>query len=191
VELVDRERQVTQAELASKGELKRAEIGAVQLELASLTLKRRQAELRAPADGIVTSLTAKVGEVLDAGQAVAAVADMSGFRLDVAVTSEDVGHLRVGLPVRVKLDAYDYQKYGTLTGRVIFIAPDSQLSSSSELPRIPTYTVKVALDDTLVQRGEFSGQVKLGMTGKAEIVTGQENILRLFLRSFRQAISLG
>jgi hypothetical protein len=36
-----------------------------------------------------------------------------------------MGHLREGLPARIKLDAFDHQRYGVATGTVSFIAPDS------------------------------------------------------------------
>ena len=42
-----------------------------------------------------------------------------------------------------------------------------------------------------VGRGDFRGQIKLGMAGQGEIVTGQETILALLLKKIRQSISLG
>jgi hypothetical protein len=51
--------------------------------------------------------------------------------------------------------------------------------------------VKVALEGSEVGRGEYRGEIKLGMTGQAEIVTGQESILALLVKRVRQTISLG
>jgi multidrug efflux pump subunit AcrA (membrane-fusion protein) len=119
------------------------------------------------------------------------LADQHGFRIDVAVGSDDVGHLCVGLPARIKLDAYDYQKYGTVTGRVVFVSPDSQIPDAPANLQCPTYRVKIALDAQEVGRDQLRGRIKLGMTGVAEIVTDQESILSLLIRSIRRSVSLG
>jgi HlyD family secretion protein len=187
---VAKEHAVEREKLDATRERKRNEIAAIRLELDRLEWEQRQSELRAPADGSVTSLDVRVGDVVDAGQPVLAVAEQRGFRIDVAALSEDVGHLRVGMPVRVKLDAYDYQKYGTVAGRVVFVSPDSAVGREAASERVPTYTVKISLDDDQVGRGENVGRIKLGMTGVAEIITDRESILSLLVRSIRQSISL-
>ena len=40
-------------------------------------------------------------------------------------------------------------------------------------------------------RGAYRGQVKLGMAGQVEIVTGRESLLSLLVKKIRQTISLG
>ena len=75
--------------------------------------------------GIVTAGDVKVGDVLEPGKPVVEIAEQAGFRFEASVPSEEVGHLRVGMPARIKLDAYDYQRYGTLDGTVCFLSPDS------------------------------------------------------------------
>ena len=54
-----------------------------------------------------------------------------------------------------------------------------------------TYLVKIELAGNELGRGELHGQVKLGMTGQADIVTGQERLLALLVKKLRQTISLG
>ncbi len=119
------------------------------------------------------------------------MAEQRGFRIDVAVTSQDVGQLREGMPVRIKLDAYDYQKYGSVAGRIVFVSPDSEFQADAVTQRPPAYTVKIVLDDDHVGRGRHRGRIKLGMTGLAEIVTDRESILSLLVRSIRQSVGLG
>ena len=94
------------------------------------------------------------------------------------------------MPVRVKLDAYDYQKYGTITGHVAFVSPDSVIPNDQSSEGAPTYTVKIALDGDHIGVGDRLGRIKLGMTGVAEIITDRESILSLLVRSIRQSISL-
>lgn len=192
-DLLEKDHTVECSELETQRELKRSEVEFARLELASLEWEREQSILCAPSDGTVTSLEVRVGDVVEAGQPVLviAMADQRGFRIDVTVTSDEVGLLREGLAVRVKLDSYDYQKYGSVTGRVAYIAPDSELPSESTAGGPATYTVRIILDDVYVGRGVDRGRIKLGMTGMAEIITDREMILSLLVRSIRQSVSLG
>jgi HlyD family secretion protein len=168
--------------------MKRGEIEAALTELTNLELERKQAVLYAPMDGVVIAGDVKVGDVLETGKPVVEIAEQKGFRFEVSVPSEEVAHLRVGMPARIKLDAYDYQKYGTLAGTVVFISPDSGLSQGE---RAAVYLVKIEVEGEEIGHGEYRGKVKLGMAGQAEIVTDHESLLMLLLKKIRQSISLG
>jgi multidrug resistance efflux pump len=185
---VGQEDAVKREELTLRRGLKQAEVEAARVELANLEAERTQAVLRAPVDGVVTAGDVKAGDFLEPGKVVLEIAERKGFRFEVSVPSEEMAHVRVGMPVRVKLDAYDYQKYGTLTGTVCFISPDSGVAEGQ---RTATYVVKVQVNGDEVGRGEQRGRVKLGLTGQAEIVTGHERLLALLLKKIRQSISLG
>jgi multidrug resistance efflux pump len=197
--LAEKDHAVKQEELAVKRAAKQGEVAAARVELAGLELERQQAILRAPVDGVVVRGDIKVGDLLEPGKAVLEIAPQRGFLFEVGVPSEEMAHLRVGMPVRIKLDAYDYQKYGTLNGTVCFVAPDSdvpeaQARSAGEgtvSPQAARYLVRIEVDGDQVGRGELRGWVKLGMAGQAEIITDQESLLLLLVRKIRQSISLG
>jgi HlyD family secretion protein len=174
-------------ELKIKRSLKQAEVEAARIELANLELDLQQAELRAPLSGVVTSLDVKVGDVLEPGRAVVEIAEQRGFRFELYLSSEAIADVSRGMPVRIKLEAFDYQKYGTVGGEVEFISPDSTLIEGRPGA---AYLVRVKVDGESVGHGELTGQVKLGMAGQAEIVTGEESLLRLLLKKIRQSISL-
>jgi HlyD family secretion protein len=185
-ELVDRDFAVRRAELQTRRAVKQGEADAARRELANLLLQREQAELRSPLDGVVISEEIKPGDVLPAGTAVVEIAPRDGYLFEAAVPSEDAGLLAVGMPVRVKFDAYDYQTYGVLTGTVKFISPDSRLVGEAT-----AYLVRIELHGDAVGRGQKRGDVKLGLGGVAEIVTDRESLLMVFLKKMRQTISLG
>jgi multidrug resistance efflux pump len=186
--LAEKDYAVRRQELHTQQGVKRAEVEALRIELANLELAREQAIIRAPMDGIVTTGEVKVGDLLESGKPVVEIAEQQGFRFEVAVPSGDVGHLRLGMPARIKLDAYDYQRYGTAAGAVAFISPDSGVPGGQGLA---TYLVRIDLHAEELGRGEFRGRVKLGMAGQADIVTGRERLLALLVKKIRQTISLG
>jgi hemolysin D len=200
--LAEKEYALKQQDLENRQRLKQSEGEKAQSELANLEMERSQAVLTAPVDGVITSGDVKVGDLIGPGQLVLEIAEQKGFRFELLVPSEEVGHLRVGMPVRIKLDAYDYQKYGTLTGTVSYISPDSvqppapQSSHSRSAAVVAAqgsavFLVKVDVDSDEIGQGELRSKIKLGMFGQAEIVTGHENLLFLLLKKIRQSISLG
>jgi multidrug resistance efflux pump len=188
LELVEKEYALRCNELEMKRGIKQSEVQAAGKDLANLELERKQAVICAPLEGVVATGELKVGDYLEPGKQVVEIAEQKGFRFEVAVQSEDVAHLRVGMPARIKLDAYDYQKYGTLDGTVCFLSPDSTVGDGQ---RTATYIVKIELHKDEVGRGDLRGRVKLGMAGQAEIITDRESLLVLLLKKLRQTISLG
>jgi multidrug efflux pump subunit AcrA (membrane-fusion protein) len=176
-----------QGELVLKRASKAAEVAAAQKDLENLQVERKQAEICAPITGIVTQGDVKVGTILEPGKPVAEIAEQQGFLFEVEVPNEEVALLKVGMPARIKLDSYDYQKYGMLYGEVVFISPDS---AGGEGHRA-SYVIRIKVEGEEIGRGEYRGRVKLGMAGQAEIVTGQESLLALLLKKVRQSISLG
>jgi multidrug resistance efflux pump len=186
--LVDRDYAVKQEELELKRAGKRGEIEATRIELANRELERELAEIRAPIDGVVVKGDVKLGDLLEPGKPVLELARQEGFVFEGSVASEEVGHLAEGMAVRIKLDAYNYQQYGTIGGTVRFLSPDSEAGGGAE--RTVTYTVKIALASDELGRGEYRGRVKLGMTGQADIVTGHRSLLALLVKRIRQTIRL-
>jgi multidrug resistance efflux pump len=176
------------AELSLKQDAKRSEVDADQSALANLELERRQAVIHAPISGVVTTGDIKPGDTLEPGKAILEIAEQSGFRFEVAVPAGEMEDIQVGMPVRMRLDAYDYQKYGTLEGTVRYIAPDSAVNNDKGAV---FYLVKVELTASELRRGDQRGPLKLGLTGQAEIVTGRESLLSLLVRKIRRSISLG
>jgi multidrug resistance efflux pump len=187
LEQVDSDYGVKREELKLRRQVKEGELAAARIDLANRQLERKQAEIRAPISGVVIKGDVKVSDVLEPGRPVVEIAKQTGFLFEMAVSSEDFGHLRVGMPARIKLDAYDSQRYGTVDGTVQFLSPDSAVAGG---PGKATHVVRIALRSDQVGRGEFQGQIKLGMSGQADVVTGEGSLLALLAKRIRQTISL-
>jgi HlyD family secretion protein len=198
LELVDRDFAVRRAELEARKAAKQGEADAAKNELANLNLQRAESVLRSPHDGVIVAGRITPGDVLEPGKAFLEIAPQGGYRFEAAVSSEDAGNLSVGMPVQIKFDAYDYQKYGVLPGKVVYISPDSKVPEAQDgAPHgaansfSAAYIVRIELHAEEVSRGELRGPVKLGLGGTAEIVTGSESILAILVKRIRQTISLG
>jgi hemolysin D len=189
--LVREDYEVKYAELEARRVAKQGEREAAHKDLANLQLQHEQATLRAPLAGIVTKGRYRVGDLVEAGKAVFEIASDDAFLFEAAVGSEDVGLLRDDMESRIKFDAYDFQRYGTLAGRVSFIAPDSVVSSEQQSTKGSTYLVRVAFDGREIRRDELCGHVKLGMAGTVEIVTDRRSVLSILVKRIRSSVSLG
>jgi multidrug efflux pump subunit AcrA (membrane-fusion protein) len=153
--------------------------------------RRRQSLLRAPGEGIVITAEVQPGYVVPLNEPVLKIAPGEGLMFEGIVGAADVGNLQPQTRVRVKIDAYNYQQYGTVPGRVEFISSDSGVVKDGQQGNAVFYFVRIALQDEELESGELRGDLKLGMTGRAEIVTGKASLLSLLFRKIRQVISLG
>src|SRR5437763_12813029 len=83
-------------------------------------------------DGQVTRLNGhEVGESVQPGQTAAEVAPSGApLVIEAMVANTDVGRVKIGQRVRIKVDAYPYQRYGTLEGEVTSISPDAVADKS-------------------------------------------------------------
>jgi HlyD family secretion protein len=193
-QLIERDFAVRRAEVDANKVVKRGEVAAARREFANLELALKQSVIYAPIDGVVVTGQLKVGDIVEPGKPIAEIAQ-ENLRFEAVVSGGDVGDLRVGMPVRVKFDAYDYQDYGTLAGTVSYIAPDSQVAKQTDSAEAPTaplaYLVRITLADDEVGRGDNRGKIKLGLGGVAEIVTGHESLLSILVKKVRHKISLG
>lgn len=191
-ELITREYEVNRAELASQKLAKKEELERAKMELAALQAEREQAWVTSPIDGIVTTVEPSVGGVLPPGGTVAEIAPEGELRLDVSIQADDVGLVRVGMPVRVKVNAFDYQDYGSLGGRVSFLAPDAEVvpAAADDPVGRPIFVARVRLDSDRVGRNSRIGHLKIGMVGLAEIQTDQQPLLSLLFKRIDRAVRL-
>ena len=152
------------------------------IELENNLVKARQVlaqtTIAAPVDGTVLSLTVKtIGGVVNAGQQLAQIVpEKVSLYVDAALDNQDVGFVKPGQRVVVKVATYPFQRYGYLEGTVENISPDAIQDDKKGL----IYKAKIKLND---DKSSKQNQLKLlpGMSVSAEITTGQRRIIEFFL----------
>lgn len=137
-----------------------------------------QTTITAPVDGTVLSLTVKtIGSVVNAGQQLAQIVpEKVPLYVDAALDNQDIGFVKPGQRVVVKVATYPFQRYGYLEGTVENISPDAIQDDKKGL----IYKAKIKLND---DKSSKQNQLKLlpGMSVSAEITTGQRRIIEFFL----------
>jgi len=102
-------------------------------ELAKQTHRQRLLELRAPQAGVVKDLATHTAGTVAAPGTILMTLVPENDRLvaEIWVSNDDVGFVRPGQPVRLKLAAFQFQKYGLLEGRVLQVNPDATEAPSA------------------------------------------------------------
>ncbi len=139
----------------------------------------------APVDGVITDVTStQPGDKVQANTPLGGIAPKNARPvLKVEIAEHDRAFLREGLPVKLKFNAFPYQRYGIINGRLDFISPATKPSPQSKQP---VYEGRVRLDQDYYQVGETKYPLRYGMTATAEIVVRERRLIDLALDPFRQ-----
>ena len=160
-----------------------AELAELEAERDSLAEARRQQEtmlknlvLRAPAEGIIQELV-----VAGAGQSVGSnqplmklVPTGNGLVIRAHIENEDIGYLRRDQPVKVKVRAFDFLRYGMLNGKVERIAADATFSHEDGAHR---YDVMIETEDSELTDGDEWHSVVPGMRVDVDLLVRERTIL--------------
>ena len=161
-----------------------AKIAETQNLLVSAQAKLKDKFLKAPIDGVVLSLGLKnAGKVVQAGQTIAEIAPQNEpLVLSAILPNKEAGFAEKGMPVQVKFDAYPYQDYGVISGKVISISADAE--PNERLGEV--YRVKVALERDHIIDNQKMIKFKAGQTATADIVIRRRRIVDVLLDPIRQ-----
>lgn len=148
----------------------------------------RRSTLVSPVKGIVKVVRHHTpGGVIAPGATVMEVVPVGdSVLIEARVRPADIGFVRVGQPVEIKLTAYEYTVFGALKGRVEVLSPDALGDPDrSSSPDATWYRALVRADGEAFRDSRNQGRplsVLPGMTGSAEIRTGQRSVLAFVLR---------
>lgn len=137
--------------------------------------------LTASEDAVVLRLAKlSVGSVLKEGDPLIYLAPLhSPVEAEVHIRSRDVGFIRAGDPVKIKLDAYDFVAHGMADGTVRWISEGSFTTDEDNgtPTKEPYYKVRVALTDVHLHNVPDSFRLIPGMTLTADVHIGTRSVL--------------
>jgi len=130
----------------SEVEAAKAQVQAAQAEVELAEIQLGYSRLRAPFSGIVVSRNVEPGEVVTVGQEVLSLSDLSQVDLKVFVDETEIGKIKPGQRVDVKIDTFPDRTYA---GLVAFISPEGEftpkiIQTHKERVKL-VYLVKVAI----------------------------------------------
>lgn len=175
-ELADRDKRATEMEA----------------NIEEIEFRKAQQNIVSPVDGYVNTLLihTKGGVVTPAQKLISVVPVDIPLVVKATVMSKDIGFIKEGMPVLVKVDTFDFQKYGMINGVVKKIAKDSV----DDQKLGPIYDVYVTpLNKTLMVEGRET-PITTGMSLTAEIKINKRRIIEFFIypmiKYWNQAIQI-
>jgi hemolysin D len=149
--------------------------------------------LTAPVDGVVQQLAVHtVGGVVGPGQVLLAVVPLdSHLEIEAMVSNRDIGFVHAGQGAEIKVDTFNFTRYGLIHGDVLSVSKDAiTRDKSQEKPSDKgtertggesgqelNYAARVSLDRTQMQVEDKLVNLTPGMAVTVEIKTGSRRII--------------
>lgn len=171
-QLKETQRSQWQSELKTLQEEKReleSQLIRVQKEKATLTIK-------APVSGTVQNLTGVyTGSMVFANQELGQISPDTSMLVIAYVQPNDIGFIKKDMNVRLQVDAFNYNQWGMVTGKVTAVPQDIKIIDNK-----PVFEVRCSLDKDFLQlKSGYKGFLKKGMTLQARFIVTQRSLWQL------------
>lgn len=158
-------------------------------QIKSLEFQLAQRIVKAPTSGVVFDLPVDgAGAVVQPGDRIVEIAAPDSpviLILKAQMKPTESGFLKVGMPVKVKFDAYPFQDYGVQAGAVTWLSPNSKMTETAE-GKQETFELKIKLAKSYLTGGGQKIALTPGQTATAEVVVRQRRLIDLVIDPFKK-----
>ena len=103
--------------------------------------------------------------------------------VEALVSPSDIGNLKTAQNVNVKVTAYDFSRFGSITGKVETISASTFQNEKG----LSFYKVRIRLSKPYVGKDPRKNLILPGMVVQADIITGEKTILDYLLKPIHTA----
>ena len=152
-----------------------AQIAETDEELSKVKSRLNELWVRAPASGLVFSLSVNnQGQVIQPGSVLMQIVpDDVELQAEVRISPDDIGYLHLGQKVNLKVSSYDFARYGYAKGELSRVSAFSTLDETEQ----PYFKGWVTLDRNYLGSEENRFPLMPGMVVSADILTGEKTLL--------------
>jgi hemolysin D len=156
-------------------------------ELRKSERRRSLQQIRSPVDGVVQQLAVHTvgGVVQPAEPLMIIVPSGSEVAVEAQILNKDIGFVREGQPVRVKLEAYNFTDYGLIEGVIETISRDAIQDEKIGL----VYATRIRLARNTISINGRPQPIGPGMAVQAEVKTGERRIIQYLLSPISQTVA--
>lgn len=153
-------------------------------DLAKAAKHQDQVRIVAPQNGMVLKLAKlSVHSIINQGDPLVYLAPLkSPLEAELHISDRDIGFIRTGDTVRVKLDPFNFVEHGTATGTVRSISDGSFTTDDNGNTVAPYYRVRVALTDVALKHVPPGFHLVPGMTLQGDIRVGTRSLFMYMMR---------
>jgi hemolysin D len=150
-------------------------------EVNSIHFRKQKRQIAAPVNGTVHQLHVKTvgGVVTPAQPVVSIVPENTPIVANILVVNRDIGYVRQGQECIVKVDTYDFQKHGTVEGRVETVSPFNVENKENTSDGYPVFVNLAAMELKTKDGAVFP--LRPGMAVTTEINVGKRRVIEFFL----------
>lgn len=172
-------------EALAKLETIAADLAEVRQQLAAHNDRVARLLITAPVKGIVQEMPVRTpgGVIQPGGVAVRVVPVGEALLAEVQISPRDIGFIHVGQAVKVKIQAFDYARYGRLDGILETVSPTT--FSIGDKPPYYLGRVRLAAEHVGARADHL---IAPGMTLQADILTGEKTLLQYLLKPIYTSI---
>jgi hemolysin D len=165
----------------------KTKIAETKSEIKSLEFQLQQRVLKANVSGILFQLPIeKPGSVVQDGAMVAEIAPIgSPLIVRAQIPTTDSGSLYKGLPVKLKFDAYPFQDYGVVRGKLINISPTTT-QINTPMGKVAAYELEITLNQDCIPHENKCIPLIPGNTVIAEVIVRRKRIIDFLIDPFKR-----
>lgn len=154
-----------------------AELAALEPSLPALRDRAARAVLRAPMRGVVNRIHRRtIGSLARPGEDLIEIVPLDDTLLvEGFVRPADIAFVYPGQPVKVKITAYDFSRYGSLDGEIVRIGADAVTRSERDPQEF--FMVHVRTEDNFLDADGVAVEVMPGMVAEIDMLSGQKSVL--------------
>lgn len=153
---------------------------AVREQIQKADKRRRLVTLTAPVDAVVLDI-AKLspGSIVREAETFFTLVPLNAkLEAEVQIDSADIGYVKVGDEAKLKLDAFPFQRHGTLSAKIRTLSEDAfRRDSSAKSNGDVYYMARVTLDGAALKNMLDSARLLPGMTVTAEVIVGKRTVM--------------
>ncbi|MDH0892909.1 MULTISPECIES: HlyD family type I secretion periplasmic adaptor subunit [unclassified Pseudomonas] len=155
-------------------------------ELAKAEQRDRLMRLTAPVEGTVQQLAIHTpgGVVTEAQPLMVIVPKDQPVEVEAMLENKDIGFVRAGQEVEIKVETFTFTKYGVVHGTVLNISNDAIEDERLGL----VYSTRIQLKENSIRVGEQQIQLSPGMAVRAEVKTDKRKVIDYFLSPLQQYV---
>lgn len=169
------------ANISAQAQSEAANIAAARAQVAQQAAGNagaRSYALTAPVAGTVTALTMRSGQRVGLqSQIMAVIPQNARLRAELLVPSQAIGFVKRGQEVRLAIDAFPYQRFGTVTGKVTTVASSAVSQTLPNGAVVSAYPVVVDISNPAVVAFGRREQLVPGMSLTARIITEKQSLI--------------
>ena len=144
-------------------------------------------KLTAPVSGIVFGMVpSSAGYAASAGETLVKVVPGGEIEAKIYITNKDVGFMKPGMKAQIRVDAFPYTQFGSITGALksvgtLPLEPDQQ----NPMPRFPAY---VKIDKEYLEKDGEKYNISAGQSVQVNLILRDKRVISLLTDAVQKAL---